>query len=42
MKVKAKEQVQIAEILSEMGMSDEVIEAITTVKSISDHANKRK
>lgn len=32
MKVKTKEQIQIAEVLSEMGMSDEVVEVITQVK----------
>ncbi|WP_256197559.1 hypothetical protein [Massilicoli timonensis] len=32
MKVKAKEQLQIAEVLSEMGMSDEIVEIITQIK----------
>lgn len=37
-----KEQIRIAEVLSEMGLDDEVIEAITGQKKRDDKADKSK
>lgn len=38
----AKEQIRIAEVLSEMGLDDEVIEAITGQKQRDDKTDKPK